>query len=160
MRSRAELLGGVLGGLVGGFLTGVGLGVLAEGVLRAQGGLYGIETMGLVAYVLHGTALGVCYAVVMGRVTNWYLGRVLAVTRRSGTAASVLTPLVDRFGVTAVVTTATGLQFGLLAWVALPVVLVPALTGDTPPQLDVVAALAYTVYGLVLGALYGHTVAQ
>lgn len=122
MLSRAELLGGVLGGLVGGFLTGVGLGVLAEGVLRAQGALYAMETMGWVAYVLHGTALGVLYAGVMGVATDWYLTRVLAVTRRSRRAARVLTPLVDRFGVTAVVTTATGVQFGLLAWLVIPVV--------------------------------------
>jgi hypothetical protein len=166
MLSRDEVLGGVVGGLVGGILAGLLLQVGASGTLRAQAAMYGLTaetTTGWGPHLVHTTVLGLLYAGVMGVATDWYLTRILMVTRQSQLAADVLKPLIDRFGIAVVVTGATGLQFGLVVWLLVPVLVVPLVAGDpggSVPQLDAVAVLAYVGYGLALGVVYGKLFEQ
>jgi hypothetical protein len=166
MLSRDEWLGGVLGGVVGGIIAGLLLQVGAGGTLRAQAAMYGLAaetTTGWGVHLAHTAVLGLVYAGIMGVATDWYLTRILSVTRQSRAAANVLKPLINRFGITTVVTGATGLQFGLVVWLCLPVVAVPLVAGDSGgsvPQLGVVAVLAYVVYGLGLGVVYGRRIEQ
>lgn len=166
MLTREEWLGGVVGGATGGVVAGLLLQVGAGDTLRAQAAMYGFaaETAaGWGVHLVHTVVLGLLYAGVMGLATDWYLTRILSVTRRSAAAANVLRPLIDRFGITTVVTGATGLQFGVVVWVCLPVVAVPLAAGETGgsvPQLGAVAPLAYVAYGLGLGVVYGKLIEQ
>jgi hypothetical protein len=166
MLSRDEVLGGVLGGLTGGVIAGLLLQVGAVDGLRAQATMYGFEAStapGWGVHLAHSALLGFVYAGVMNVATDWYLTRVLSVTRRSETAASVVRPLMGRLGIAVVVAGATGLQFGLVVWLVLSVVLVPLAAGDaggTVPQVRAVALVAFVGYGLVLGGVYGKLVEQ
>jgi len=156
MVSRESFVGGVLGGLVGGALAGVLLPVGPGETLGAQAAVYGLTgpATDWAVHLAHAVVLGLCYAAVMELATDWYLTRIMAVTRRSQTAANLLQPLLERFGITVVVTGATGLQFGLVVWL---VVLVPLVVTDTAVSVPV-AGLACVSYGLALGVVYGKQI--
>ena len=156
MLSRETFVGGTVGGLVGGVLAGVLLQVGPGEVLGAQAAVYGPTGAAAdwAAHLAHTAVLGLCYAAVMELTTDWYLTRIMTVTRRSQTAASLLQPLLERFGITVVVTGATGLQFGLVVWL---VVLVPLVATDAAVSVPV-AGVAGVAYGLALGIVYGKQI--
>jgi hypothetical protein len=164
MLTRDELLGGVVGGLVAGLLAGLLLQVGAGDTLRAQAAMYGLSAgtaTGWAVHLAHTTTIGLLYAGLMGVATDWYLTRIMSVTRRSPAAADLLRPLIDRFGITTVVTGATGLQFGIVVWLVVPVLVVPLFAGDLGvPNLAPGAVPAYVGYGLALGVVYGRLIEQ
>jgi len=166
MLTREELVGGTVGGLVGGVLAGLLLQAGAGDSLRAQATVYGLSAgtaAGWGVHLAHTTVIGLLYAGLMGVATDWYLTRIMSVTRRSPAAANLLRPLIDRFGITTVVTGATGLQFGIVVWLAVSVLAVPLVAGDpagSVPDFAPVAALAYVGYGLALGVVYGKHIEQ
>jgi uncharacterized protein YacL len=98
--------------------------------------------------------LWLCYAAVTELTTDWYLTSIMTVTRRSQTAANLLQPLLERFGITVVLTGATGLQFGLIIWLVVLVPLVAASAAVSVP----VAGVAGVAYGLALGVVYGKQI--
>jgi hypothetical protein len=156
MLPRETLVGGTLGGLVGGVLAGFLLQVSPGETLGAQAAVYGLTgtTTGWAVHTAHTVGLGLLYASLMELATDWYLTRIMMVTRRSQTAANLLQPLLERFGITVVVTGATGLQFGLVVWL---VVLVPLVVADAAVSVPA-TGLGCVVFGLVLGVVYGKRI--
>ena len=157
-----EVRSGLVGGFAGGLLLGVVFAVGAGGsALQLQATLY-LTDPGVgerwVIHLFHSTAFGVLYAVVAAAFTNWYVNRLLLVTRRSKRLTVVLMPVIRRLGIGTVVAAGMGLTYGLLVWFLVASALLPALL-DTPatpvPQIHGLAVLGYVLYGLVLGVLYG-----
>lgn len=157
-----EVRSGLVGGFAGGLLLGVIFAVGADGsYLQMQGAVY-LSGPGMgarwVAHLLHSTAFGALYALVAGTFTNWYVNRLLLVTRRSKRLTVVLMPVIRRFGIGTVVAAGMGLTYGLLVWVLFASALLPTVldaAASSFPQIHGLAVGGYAVYGLVLGVLYG-----
>lgn len=154
-------------GVVGGIVAGVVLGVVFQfgtDQLQMQAALY-VATpdvwTGWLVHLVHSTLIGLVYAGIVAAYTNWYVDRLLSVTRRWGWLTSAVMPLVRTFGIGTVVTSGMGLTVGLFAWLAFAGVALPlVLAGYPVPQVSLVATLGYLVYGLGLGTLYGIQVSR
>lgn len=160
--SREEVLGGLSGGVLAGLLVVVVLQVGAGEFLEGQATVYGLSATGPTTwgiFLVHSLALAAVYTVVMGVGTDPYLTWLLGLTRRSPAAARAIKPLMDRFGISVVVATLTGVQFGLFVWLVLAVGLLPTVE-ESLPRLDAVVLLGGLLYGTALGAVYGKTLEQ
>ena len=162
MLSQDEILGGVFGGLLAGFVVLIPLEVGAPGFLESQAMLYGLDatapTWGI--HLAHSLALGLIYSAIMAIGTDWYLTRLLKLTRQSPAVAKAITPVMNRIGIALVVTSLTGVQFGLVVWVVGATVAVPLGAGDAVPQLNMVVFVCLLAYGVMLGAVYGRQIAR
>ena len=131
---------GVAGGLGGGLIFGAMMSMMTPGVLQmAIPAMYGIEgpagAIGWAIHLSHGAVIGVAFAGI----------------------ASLNPNLGDSIGSSL----GTGAGYGLLAWVALAVILMPIWLGavgfpGTPPlpNIGVESLLGHVVYGVVLGGVY------
>lgn len=160
--TRRELTGGTVAGFVAGLVLGVvlHLGVGAD-QLRLQASIYlsdpGTGTAWVV-HLVHSTLIGGLYAVVASYVTNWYVNRLLSLTRRSQRLTDLIMPLIRRFGIGTVVAAGMGLTFGTLVWVGFDGAVVPLLAdgaGNSVPDLRAISLVGYIAYGFVLGTGYG-----
>lgn len=160
--TRNEIKSGVLGSVVAGALLGALLHVtVGSEYMRLQAALYVNQpdvTTGWLAHLFHSVILGVIYAAVVTGYIDPYVDVVVGLTQRSETLSSAFMPIIRRFGMAAVVTTAMGMIFGILVWAVFASLAVPYIVGDSLlrfPNFDGGILLSYVGYGGVLGVLYG-----
>ena len=157
--SREDIVGGVLGGAVGGFVVLVPL-LFGPDLLTQQATVYGLDDAGMPAEVLvhlgHAVVFGLVYGLMMAVGTDWYLTRLLKLTRKSPAAAKGVKPLMDRFGIAVVVAGMAGSQFGLILWavVLLATIAAAGVTGMVPGVLPI-ALVLLLLYGTAMGGVYG-----
>lgn len=131
---------GVAGGLAGALVFGGMMAMMTPGVLEmAIPAMYGISgpagAIGFAIHMSHGAVLGVVFAALVG-----------AVGLDNESAQKLV---------------ASGLGYGLVVWLILPVVVMPIWLGAVgfPPAPDVPnigmeSFIGHAVYGAVLGAVY------
>lgn len=131
-------------------------------MIRAEAALYGIERpsviTGWVAHVFHTIIFGVLFAGVVSGYVDQYINTLLKLTHRSQSLTDAFMPLIDRFGMATVVTSAMGLLFGIVLWLLFAVLLIPLMASGFSaqfPQFDRIAFVGYVFYGIGLGAVYG-----
>lgn len=160
--SRADIGGGLLGGVIAGAAVLIPL-LFGTDLLDQQATLYGLDDSGTaiaaLIHMAHAAVFGVLYGAMMAVGTDWYLTRLLQLTRKSPAAAKGVKPLMDRFGIAVVVAGIAGSQFGLALWVVL-LLATAAFAGVTGlvPAVIPIALVLLLVYGVAMGGVYGKWV--
>lgn len=160
--TRTELRSGILAGVLAGLPLGVILHLGAGGdAIRTQATVYVADpsiAAGWIALLVHSLVFGFVFAGMAFVLTSTYINHVLSITSRSEAVAGAFLPLIDRFGMTVVVSTAMAFKFGLAIWLLFPVSILPTVSTIPQyafPQVETITFLGYLVYGLVLGPVYG-----
>lgn len=163
--TQTDLLAGFGGGVVGGALV-LPFVVLAGGdaTLDSLVTIYGLNGIGNGVewglFLVHTGTIGLMYGVFMGVGTNWYIRKLLMLTRQHPPVARAMMPLINRVGIAVVVSALTGSQVGLVIWVVGPVIVLPGLTDGSIPQIEVSMLVLALVYGTIMGAFYGKWIEQ
>ena len=157
--SREDIVGGLFGGVIAGAAVLIPL-LFGTNLLDQQATLYGLDDSGTaiaaLIHMAHAAAFGILYGLMMAVGTDWYLTRLLQLTRKSPAAAKGVKPLMDRFGIAVVVAGIAGSQFGLILWAVLLLVTVAfaGIPGVVPAVLPI-ALVLLLLSGTVMGGVYG-----
>lgn len=160
--TRTEFKSGVIGSILAGAFLGALLHIAIGGeYMSAQAGLY-IDTSGTAigwsAHLFHSAIFGVIYVGVVTGYIDPYVDVVLSLTQRSEMVSNAFMPLIHRFGMATVVTSAMGMIYGILVWVVFASFILPTFVTEPKlpvPHINGVILFVYVIYGLILGILYG-----
>ena len=147
---NAAFAGAIVGGLAGaGVLSLLG----GRGALAALGRLAGGSSVrfGVAVYMVLAVVFGIAFAPILARTINDFTNTVIMFSRRSKATQKILVPLITRAALT-VTAGSMGLVYGLgigLVWT------VAAAAGLPVPALGLAGIASFTVYGYVLGNVYG-----
>jgi len=147
---NAAFLGAIVGGPAGaGVLSVLG----GQDALVAVGNLAGGSSVrfGAAVYMALAVVFGIAFAPILARTINDFTNAVIMFSRRSKATQKILVPLITRAALT-VTAGSMGLVYGLgigLVWT------VAAAAGLPLPALGLAGIVSFTVYGYVLGNVYG-----